>query len=195
MDEHKPWHYATLTRADEARHLLIAPFNGPAGTELIQISGGIESSLAMGTEYETKQQADAIAQIWAEDEGFTCLARDKFAFEPLEHVKVLAARMGFTGVYDLRFKRSGFPNPNFMGEVPLSSWPGLTPRNGGRYLYALDQMRLHARPALPVQAGPIVAPTGGAEYIAFILKYKALVDQIGPSTEFLLTDRDLVNRV
>lgn len=186
MQRVKPWLYATLTKGQDARHLLIFFLNGSAETELIQVNAGVQSSIAIGTEYEMKQQAEAIAQVWMEDEKFTRLADDKFAFEPLDRTIALAIKMGFKSVYDRHFIKKEWPNPNFTGEVPLSSWPGMTAKNGGGYLYALDQMRLHARPTLPESQEPLVAPSDGKEFAAFILKHKAILDTVGPFVEFVL---------
>lgn len=189
MEREKPWLYITLTKGRQARHLLILFLNGSADTELVLMENGVASSLARGTEYETKEQAEAIAQIWVEDEQYTRLGPDKLAWEPLAATMALAEKMGFTSVYDGRFVKRTWPNPNFTGEVPLASWPGMTPKNGGEYCYALDHIRLHARPALPESVGKIVAPSDGKEFAAFALKYKAILDGIGPAREFVLNDR------
>jgi hypothetical protein len=188
MEHEKPWLYMSLIKDQQARHLLLIFHNGSADTELVLMKDGVASSLAHGTEYETKEQAEAIAQIWIEDERFARVARDKFVWEPLAQTIALARKLGFTGVYDRRSIKTTWPNPNFTGEVPLSSWLGMTPKNGGRYLYALDQMRLHCRPALPAGLGPLVAPTAGQEFAAFMLKYKEKLDTVGTSQVFVLND-------
>src|SRR5713101_1378488 len=163
MTRTKPWHYLTLKNSgkNEVRHLLIIFANGSAETQLVQFTNGVESIIATGTEYETKLQADTLAQVWNEDEKFECLPQGTFAFEPLERTVPLAMKLGFTLVYDERFKTKDWPNPNFTGAVPLSKWPGLTAKNGGGYNYALDQMRLYAQPTLPPSSEPLIAPTDG----------------------------------
>ena len=172
------------------RHLLILFLNGSAATELVQMSDGVESSIATGTEYEMKQRAEAMAQMWIKDEKFTRLASDKFEFESLDRTISLAMKMGFTIVYDQRFKKMEWPNPNFTGAMPLSSWPGMAAQNGGSYEYALDQMTLHARPTLPPSPEPLVAPTGGQEFAAFMLKHMAALKNVGPFADFILGGDD-----
>ena len=140
MEREKPWLYMTLVKGRKARHLLILFLNGSAATELVLMEDGVESSLALGTEYEAKAQADAIAQIWIEDEQFTRIGNGKFAWEPLGPTIALAQKLGFVSVYDGRFRTQTWPNPNFTGEVPLSSWPDMTPKNGGQYVYALGNL-------------------------------------------------------
>lgn len=187
MERLKPWLYATLVKDGEVRHLLILFHEGSALTELLQMSGGEESSFLKGSEYESKAQAEAIAQIWIEDEGFKRLPAGEFAFEPLSHAIALAKRMGFSTVYDARFIKKSWPDPNFTGEVALTSWPGLAAKNGGSYLYGLDQMRLHARPSLPMSAKEIAAPEDANEFVSFMLQMKAILDTVGKPAEFILT--------
>ena len=194
MTPMRPWLYLTLRNnvKHEVRHLLIIFINGSSETQLIQLTNGVESLLLTGTEYETKLLADTLTQAWIEDEEFEHLPKKGFAFEPLRETVALATRLGYTTVYDSRLKSTTWPKPNFTGEVPLSSWPGLTAKNGGRYLYAVDQMRLHARPSLPPGSEPLIAPTDGKEFAAFLLKHKAVLDAIGPCAEFLLGgDQDM----
>jgi len=166
MHTNKPRLYATLTNAAEksVRHLLVFFVDGSRETQLIQICDGVESLVLTGTEFETRQKADALIQQWVTQENFI-RPRDGFAFEPLERTISLAKRMGFKIVYDERFKSMTLPNPNLTGAAALSAWPGMTPSNGGGYLYALDQMRLHARPTLPPSQEPLIAPRDGKEFV------------------------------
>lgn len=189
MRHERPRLYITLKKGERVRHLLILFHDGYADTELVLMENTVLSSLARGTEFEVKEQAEATAQIWIEDEHFLRLGRNEFAWEPLAPTVALAQVMGFVDVYDSRFKKMTWPNPNFTGEVQLKSWPGISAKNGGRYLYALDQVRLHARPELPARMGQIVAPSDGQELIAFMLKYRAILDSIGPTQMFVLNDR------
>lgn len=188
MTRTKPWHYLTLQKSDkkEVRHLLIVFVNGSSETQLVQFADGVESTIATGTEYETKLQADTLAQAWSAAEGFERLSQGKFAFELLERTVALAIRLGFSVIYDERFKRTNLPNPNFIGAVSLSKWPGMTAKNGGGYIYALDQMRLYAQPTLPPSLTPLIAPTDGKTFAAFVLKQKAALDAVGPFAEFVL---------
>jgi hypothetical protein len=191
MHTDKPQLYATLTNAAEksVRHLLVFFVDGSRETQLIQICDGVESLVLTGTEFETRQKADALIQQWVTQENFI-RPRDGFAFEPLERTISLAKRMGFKIVYDERFKSMTWPNPNLTGAAALSAWPGMTPSNGGGYLYALDQMRLHARPTLPPSQEPLIAPRDGKEFATFILKHKAVLDTVGPYREFILAGDD-----
>ena len=111
MEHEKPWLYMSLIKDQQARHLLLIFHNGSADTELVLMKDGVASSLAHGTEYETKEQAEAIAQIWIEDERFARVARDKFVWEPLAQTIALARKLGFTGVYDRRSIKTTWPNP------------------------------------------------------------------------------------
>ena len=126
--------------------------------------------MGTGTQYETELLADTLAEAWHEDQNFREPKAGDFAFEPLEHSKAPAKKLGFSIVYDSRFKKSAFPNPNFTGAVPPGEWPGLTAKNVGRYTYAIDQMRLHARPALPTSGGDLVAPSDPKEFAVFAAK-------------------------
>jgi hypothetical protein len=98
-------------------------------------------------------------------------------------------KMGYTAVYDKSYVKVDRPPFNLTGGVPLGTWQGMSPKNGGGYEYALDQMRLHARPTLPPSAEPLIAPRDGKEFAAFILKCNAALDTVGPSVEFILSDR------
>jgi hypothetical protein len=191
MHTNKPRLYATLTNAAEksVRHLLVFFVDGSRETQLVQICDGMETLVLTGTEFETREKANALIQQWVTQENFT-RPHDGYAFEPLERTISLARRMGFKVVYDARFKNMTWPNPNLTGAAALSSWPGMAPENGGGYLYALDQMRLHAQPTLPPGGEPLVAPTDGKEFAAFILKHKAVLDTVGPPREFILAGDD-----
>jgi hypothetical protein len=69
---------------------------------------------------------------------------------------------------------------------PLDKWPGMTGNNGETYEYALDRVQIHARPAPLSNSKPLVAPTGGKEFAAFLLEHIKHRDAIGPSRDFLL---------
>lgn len=189
MTREKPRLYATLENAQEVRHLLIFFVNGSSETKLIQIINGVETLVLTGTEFEAKQKADSLAKLWV-TEGKFVRPREGYAYEPLERTIALAKMMGFTIVYDPRFKKVDRPPLNFTGAVSFSSWPGMTAKNGGRYVYALDQMRLYARPTLPSSSEPLIAPSDGKEFAAFMLKHKAILDAVGPFQEFILAGDD-----
>jgi hypothetical protein len=134
--------YATLinTSSGEVRHLLVFFLDGSRQTQLVQVMGGIDAPLDFGSENEVKQTAELLRFDW-EQEGFTSPVKG-YAFESLERTVALAQMMCFTHIFT-----DGTPENSF-GFEPLSSWPGMTAQNGGRYLYALDNMRIHAAPLL-----------------------------------------------
>ena len=78
---------------------------------------------------------------------------------------------------------------NPLGIVALDEWPGMTPKNGGGYEYALGLLTLHARPTPPPNSLPTVAPSGGKEFAEFVLRHIELRNSVGPTVEFILTER------
>lgn len=188
MDNEKTTLYATLTKDREARHLLIYSVDGARENKLTQLIAGVETPLAAGTQYEMRQFAAGLAQSWIADEGFKRPPENQHVFEPLDRTITLALKMGFSVIYDERFKSMSAPPFNLTGAVPLSTWPGMTPKNGGGYEYALGSVTLHARPTLPPGHGPLVAPTDGKEFAAFMLRMSASLDAVGPAVEFLLAE-------
>ncbi len=188
MNTDKPILHATLTRAagNEARHLLIYLVDGARETKLVQLSAGSETPIATGTQYEMGQKVDALAQLWVTNEGFARQPEDKFVFEPLERTKALVMKMGFTTVFDPRYTKMDRPPFNLTGAVPLSTWPGMTPKNGGGYVYALDQMGLHASPTLPPGHELNAAPSDPKDLPAYLVKLNAFLKTVGPFSEFIL---------
>lgn len=65
-----------------------------------------------------KQMADGLLKSWNEQEGFRSPSLC-YAFEYLESTIALAIRMGFTTLYDDRFKNMTRPPLNPMGAVAL----------------------------------------------------------------------------
>ena len=132
------------------------------------------------------QKADALARLWITDEGFR-RPKEKFAWEPLERTVALAVKMGFTIVYDPSYAKVDPPrSSNLTGEVPLSTWPGMTAKNGGGYLYGLDQTTLHARPTLPPNHELNVVPSDSKEVPAYLIKLNAFLKSVCIFGEFLL---------
>ena len=168
------------------RHLLIEFVDGSRETKLVQLSNGVETYIGTGTEYEMGQKADELVRLWVTNEGFRHPRKNEFAFEPLGPAKALAMKMGFTFLYDPRYRKMDRPPFNVTGAAPLSTWPGMTPKNGGGYVYAFDLMTLYARPTLPPHHEPLVAPSGGQEFAAFALKAIAILKTVGPHAEFIL---------
>jgi hypothetical protein len=185
MNRNKPQLIASLVRASdgEVRHLLLLFIDGSSETNLVQLVRGIETPLEGGAEYETKQKASALLQLWAK-EGFKDHL-DGQLYERLEWTIPLALRLGHTVIYDSTFKQLD-KLPFNAGVVSLAKWPGLTGKNGQAYEYALDGMYLHARPAPLPNSEPLVGPAGGKEFAAFMLEYINQRNAIGPSRDFLL---------
>lgn len=182
--------YARLIKRDNsARYLIIESVDGSTTTKLSQMSNGIETPIRIGTEYETRTNADDLIKSWTKDEGFHCLSDKELAWEPLAKIVPLARRLGFVALYDDRFKQMNRLPLNPLGIVPLDEWPGMTPKNGGGYEYALGLMRLHARPTPPPSSLPTVAPTDGKQFAQFALKHIELCNSVGPTVEFILTAR------
>jgi hypothetical protein len=188
MNTEKPTLYATLTREKETRHLLIYSVDGARETKLTQLIAAVETPIATGTQHEMQQLAASVAQSWIADQGFKRPPENQPVFEPLDRTIPLATKMGFTVIYDPRFKSMSAPPFNPTGAVSLSTWPGMTPKNGGGYEYALVNVTLHARPTLPPSHEPLVAPTDGKEFAAFMLSMSTSLDAVGPAVEFLLAD-------
>jgi hypothetical protein len=190
MTTGKPNLYASFTKADnDARYLIIESLDGPRVTNLSQMSNGIETHIGTGTEYEMRTKADDLIKSWTKDEGFHWLSDKELAWEPLAKTVALARRMGFIALYDGRFKQMNRLPLNPLGIVALDEWPGMTPKNGGGYEYALGLITLHARPTPPPNSLPTVAPIGGKEFAEFVLKHIELRNSVGPTVEFILTER------
>jgi hypothetical protein len=119
----------------EVRHLLIHLEGGPSATSLSQLISGVETHVATGTEYEMHQGAEALVKKW-NDEGFRLQRKNEPVFEPLKHTIALAMRMGYTTVYDDKYRNNNLTDPkkrNLLGVVPLTEWSGVLPKSGGDY--------------------------------------------------------------
>jgi len=120
-------------------------------------------------------------------DGFKRRPSDDPVFEPLERTISLARKMGYTIIYDPRSRNL---NPtggrlNLTGAVPLTQWKGMTPKGGGGYVYALDGMRILARPTLPAHHGLNMSPTR-EEVPAVLLRAAKALNAVGPFAEFIL---------
>lgn len=136
---------ATLVRGpiQDVRHLLIEAVDGPASTNLIQLSAGHEKRLATGTEYQMRGEANELIAEW-NGEGFQSKPLDHPVYEPLQAAVALALKLGKTTVYT--------DSVNMTGEVALKAWRGLPPKNGQPYEYAVHSLRLSAQPQLSASA-------------------------------------------
>ena len=156
-------------------------------TTLAEVAEGVEREIATGTQFEMTQKADALVQEWVTRNGFKHRAPDDPVFEPLDRTISLAKKMGYTTIYD---PRSQNLNPtggrlNLTGQVPLTRWEGMTPKGGGGYVYALDGMKILARPTLPANHGLNMSPTR-EELPTVLLKAAKALSAVGPFAEFIL---------
>jgi hypothetical protein len=188
MNMAKPILHATLTKAPgkEVRHLLIDLVDGTRETKLVQLSAGVETTIAIGTQFEMDQKADELTKLWITSHGFKLQPKNTPVGERLYRTIALAIRMGYTIVYDPDFKKIDRPPFNLTGAVPLRKWPGMTPKNGGGYLYALDQMRFHAYPTLASSLIPNELAGDPKDFLTYFAKINDLLKTVGPSREFLL---------
>jgi hypothetical protein len=189
MTPGKPILYATVSRDSETkvRHLLIYLLDGARVTKLVELANGIEREIGTGTQFEMTQRADALVQDWVARDGFEHRPPDDPVFESLERTISLAEKMGYTTVYD---PRSQNPNPtggrlNLTGAIPLAQWRGMTPKGGGGYLYALDGMKILARPTLPANHGLNMSPAR-EDLPTVLLKAAKALNTVGPFAEFIL---------
>ena len=173
------------THGGEVRHLLIHSVDSSRETNLSQLTAAVNIPIATGTEYEMGQRAETLSQDWIDNEGFRFPRERELVFEPLKHTIVLATAIGNTGVYDPKYQNI---QRNLTGKVPLSSWPGVTAKNGGAYEYAFDGMKIVAQPRLPPNHGLNLQPKTNEEFLVVLQKAVALRDAIGPTVEFLLSE-------
>ena len=186
--------YATLVKQtpgdNEVRHLLIQESDGPGKTNLSQLTAGVQTPIATGTQFEMIQKADQLTQLWTANEGFKFPKEGTPVFESLDRTIALAKIMGYTTVYDSKYKNLTGPDPrrlNATGEVPLTGWPGQrSGKSGGGYEYAFEGMKIIANPALPRDHGLNMAPKTNEEFFAVMKQAIALKAAIGPTVEFLL---------
>src|SRR5258708_6517678 len=133
----------------EVRHLLLDLKDGPGAAILSSLSNAVETPIAIGTQYEMEQRADALAEDWRGNEEFKYSSDDQPAFDSLKNTIALAELMGHTFVYDSRYKSKR----DLIGEVPLAQWPGIAPKSGGGYVYGFDGMKIIAETILPPYHG------------------------------------------
>jgi hypothetical protein len=165
------------------RFLLLNSVDGAHNTILSEMTNGIETEMDTGTEYEMNKKAEEIAQLSAAS-GFRIANDERPVFESLKNTVALAIVCGHTSLYDNRFKTG----TNFTGSVPLSKWPGMTAKNGGDYEYALDGIKILARPTLPPNHGLNMKPQTSKETLEVFMKAAKLKQTVGPDAEFVLCD-------
>jgi hypothetical protein len=162
----------------EARHLLIEFVNGSRETKLIQMSNGSDTILDTGTEYDMTQKADALARDWKINEGFTTPKQNEYVFEPLQRTIALAMRLGFTILFDQRGK--------LPVTVPLNTWPGLTAKNSGIYVYAFNQEQILAWPTLPLDHPLSAFPADSKDHVNHLAKINNFLNTVGAAETFTL---------
>ncbi|MGD0790138.1 MAG: hypothetical protein ABR920_00080 [Terriglobales bacterium] len=167
---------------NEVRHLLIDLANGSGAAILSQVTNAVETHVATGTQFEMGQRADALAQDWTANEGFKSSPQDQRVFDSLKNTAALAMAMGYTIVYDPRFKNGR----QLLGEVPLNQWPGMTPKNGGGYEYAFDRGWIFAEPTLPPNHGRNLQYRTNEEFLAVMKIILELKASVGDSGKFPL---------
>jgi hypothetical protein len=147
------------------------------------------STIADGTEYEMRQQAETLAREWIEKEGFRFPSERVPVFESLKETIKLALIMGYTVVHDNKYINNNMTDPqkrNPLGVVPLADWPGMTAKNRGGYEYAFDGSTIVARPTLPPNHGLNMKPKNAEETVAVLQKAMALQKTVGDTATFLL---------
>jgi hypothetical protein len=163
----------------EIQHLLLTSIDGTNQAVLSAMAGGTETEIARGAQYEMEDKA----REYITAGKFRVAGDDDKIFEPLRNTMALAIACGHTIVYDPRYKK--FPQ-NPIGTVPLNSWPGLTGNNGGGYEYALDGLKILARPTLPPNHGLNMKPPTNAEMVNVMRSAIKILNTVGPAAEFIL---------
>lgn len=166
----------------EVRHLLIVG-DDPSMNVLIQISSGVRTELAKGTQYEMQKRLDELMQQW-HTEGFR---HDERAFEPWSHMLPLLTAMGYSVLYDPQLAKTQKMNP--MGRVLLTQWTGRRGKDGSEYEYSFDGNILAAQPRVPSHIARRLQGATTAELPAAILEVAKSRDSIGATYEFILSDR------
>jgi hypothetical protein len=172
---------------NEVRHLILDLTKGSGAAVLSQFTNAVETQIATGTQYEMNQQADALAQEWVAREGFAFPRKnDAPVCDTLKNTVALAISMGYRTVYDSRFKAQKIGDlrggANFLGEVPLNKWPGLTPKNGGGYVYAFNFTTISACPTLPAHINVEIR----ADNISAVSQAIEMLKSVGPHVDFIL---------
>lgn len=162
----------------EIQHLLLTSIDGTNQAVLSAMAGGAETEIARGAQYEMEDKA----REYITAGKFRVAGDDEKIFEPLKNTVALAIACGHKVVYDSRYKKF----PNVTGAVPLSSWPGLTGNNGGGYEYALDGLKILARPTLPPNQSLNMKPATNEETFNVMRSAAKLLNTVGPAAEFIL---------
>ncbi len=166
-------------RKYEVRHLLIAG-NDPGAKTLSKIVNGIQTRIAVGTQYEMQKQEGELMKEWSGD-GFES---ERHAFESWERTLTLLTAMNHHVIYDPQ--QADVRKLNLTGAVPLTEWSGRTAKDGGDYEYAFDGTKVLAQPKLPANAMPSYTTT--VEFAKALVQVSKLRESLGPLYEFILAD-------
>jgi hypothetical protein len=163
---------------EEVRHLLLDSIDGAHTVVFSEMANGVETELARGTQYEMEGKA----RERISSGNFQATPDDEKVFEALRNTVALASACGYRTVYDGRNKSA----LNIVGQVPLSEWRGMEGKNGGGYEYALDGMKILARPTLPPNHGLNMKPATNQECLEVIREASKILESVGPAVEFVL---------
>ena len=165
------------------RHILIDELTEQGFTDLIWFEPGGEETVSSGTEFDSRQKAEDLGQMWVKD-GFTRAKEDRPLYEPLEHAVKLAERLGYDAIFDPTLKQTDprKPNCNFTGHVQLADWQGIQAKNGGSYKYAVTLGSIIAEPQLP-SGHPGVTASSGPEFAQQMLKALEAKNSVGQRVE------------
>jgi hypothetical protein len=174
--------YATLakTTTSEIVYVLIIP--GEQRT-VIQMSGGAETLLTAGTEFETREAAESTVRALIL-QGFA-KQQPGYTFDTLQSTLAVALRLGYTHILDSRSPIESMPPINFLGKTKLKDWTGATGTDDGLWEYALDYGKISARPKLQAEL-PAKRMTG-AEFVAALKPALEKRKALGGEQSFLLS--------
>jgi hypothetical protein len=154
--------YATLAKATTGDIVYVLIIPGENQRTVIQASEGTETLLKAGTEFETREAAEAAVRTLIQD-GFS-KQQPGYTFDTLQSTLAVALRLGYTHILDSRHPIQSMPLVNFLGKTTLKEWTGATTTDDGSWEYALDYGKISARPKL--QAELPAKPMTGAEFVA-----------------------------
>jgi hypothetical protein len=161
----------------EIKHMLLTPIDRTQAA-LSVMANASETEIATGPEHAMEDKA----REYITAGKFRVVGDDKKVFEPLKNTVALAIACGHQVIYDNRYNKF----PNVTGAVPLGSWPGLAGNNGGGYEYALDGLKILARPTLPPNHHLNMKPATSQETVSVISNVVKILATVGPSAEFIL---------
>jgi hypothetical protein len=154
--------YATLAKGSTGEIVYVLIIPGENQRTVAQISGGAETPLKAGTEFETREAADAAVRTLIH-KGFA-KQEPGCTFDALQSTLAVALRLGYTHILDSRHDIHSRPPINFLGKTTLKDWTGVTTTVDGSWEYALDYGKISARPKQRVELPS--KRMSGAEFVA-----------------------------